>query len=144
MVAIVNRRNSVLVDRSDGVLYTSDGRDVEMSVASTKAFYAQAVAGVLLAAAVADAVGVGGAPDRAGVLAGLRDLPEAMGEVLAQRDRIAEIADRHAPARRHWAVVGSGPNLVAAREIRIKLSELCYKSISADATEDKKHIDLSA
>ena len=26
----------------------------------------------------------------------------------------------------------------------IKLSELCYKSISADATEDKKHIDLSA
>ena len=34
--------------------------------------------------------------------------------------------------------------MVAAREIRIKLSELCYKSISADATEDKKHIDLSA
>ena len=144
VVAIVNRRNSDLVDRSDGVLYTSDGRDVEMSVASTKAFYAQAVAGVLLAAAVADAVGVGGAPDRAGVLAGLSDLPGAMGEVLAQRGRIAEIADRHAPARRHWAVVGSGPNLVAAREIRIKLSELCYKSISADATEDKKHIDLSA
>ena len=27
--------------------------------------------------------------------------------------------------------------------MRIKLSELCYKSIACDATEDKKHIDLS-
>ena len=41
VVAIVNRRNSDLTDRADGVLYTSDGRDVEMSVASTKAFYSQ-------------------------------------------------------------------------------------------------------
>ena len=49
VVAIVNRRQSDLVDKSDGVLYTSDGRDVEMSVASTKAFYAQLAAGVLLA-----------------------------------------------------------------------------------------------
>ena len=40
VIAIVNRRQSDLVDKSDGVLYTSDGRDVEMSVASTKAFYA--------------------------------------------------------------------------------------------------------
>jgi glucosamine--fructose-6-phosphate aminotransferase (isomerizing) len=27
--------------------------------------------------------------------------------------------------------------------VRIKLSELCYKSIACDVTEDKKHIDLS-
>ena len=144
VVAIVNRRNSDLVDRADGVLYTSDGRDVEMSVASTKAFYAQAVAGNLLAVAVADAAGAPGAVDRAEVLAGLRALPDAMVEVLALRDHVASIAGRHAPGRRYWAVVGSGPNLVAAREIRIKLSELCYKSIAADATEDKKHIDLSS
>jgi glucosamine--fructose-6-phosphate aminotransferase (isomerizing) len=144
VVAIVNRRNSDLVARADGVLYTSDGRDVEMSVASTKAFYAQVVAGVLLAVGVADAAGLPGSPDRPGLLAGLVGLPDSMVEVLAMRDRIAEIADRHAPSRRYWAVVGSGPNLIAAREVRIKLSELCYKSIPADATEDKKHIDLSA
>jgi glucosamine--fructose-6-phosphate aminotransferase (isomerizing) len=41
-------------------------------------------------------------------------------------------------------MVGNGPNLVAARELRIKLSELCYKSIACDVTEDKKHIDLSS
>ncbi|MGH9271006.1 MAG: SIS domain-containing protein, partial [Ilumatobacteraceae bacterium] len=49
VLAIVNRRSSDLTDKADGVLYTSDGRDVEMSVASTKAFYAQVAAGVLLA-----------------------------------------------------------------------------------------------
>jgi glucosamine--fructose-6-phosphate aminotransferase (isomerizing) len=41
-------------------------------------------------------------------------------------------------------VVGNGPNTVAAEEVRIKLSELCYKSIACDVTEDKKHIDLSS
>ncbi len=45
VVAIVNRRGSDLTDKADGVLYTSDGRDVEMSVASTKAFYSQVAAG---------------------------------------------------------------------------------------------------
>ncbi len=45
VISIVNRRNSDLVYKSHGVFYTSDGRDIEMSVASTKAFYAQNVAG---------------------------------------------------------------------------------------------------
>jgi glucosamine--fructose-6-phosphate aminotransferase (isomerizing) len=64
--------------------------------------------------------------------------------VIANRESIADAARRFAPAKRYWAVVGNGPNRVAAEEIRIKLSELCYKSIACDATEDKKHIDLSA
>ena len=57
VLAIVNRRSSDLTDKADGVLYTSDGRDVEMSVASTKAFYAQVAAGVLLACAISEAAG---------------------------------------------------------------------------------------
>jgi glucosamine--fructose-6-phosphate aminotransferase (isomerizing) len=143
VVAIVNRRNSDLVERADGVLYTSDGRDVEMSVASTKAFYAQIAAGFVLAAAVAEAAG-GADPERIHqVLAALRELPSAMEEVLARRPSIAAAAQL-APGRRYWAVVGNGPNRIAAQEIRIKLSELCYKSIACDATEDKKHIDLSS
>ncbi len=59
MVAIVNRRNSDLVQKAHGVLYTSDGRDVEMSVASTKAFYSQVTAGHLLACGLAAAGGHG-------------------------------------------------------------------------------------
>ena len=146
VVAIVNRRGSDLVDKSDGVLYTSDGRDVEMSVASTKAFYAQIAAGFLLAQQLGSLVpGVTVSEgEQQAVLRSLRDLPDAMARCLELRPEIALAAGRHAPSRRYWAMVGNGPNLVAARELRIKLSELCYKSIACDVTEDKKHIDLSS
>ncbi|MGD9702745.1 MAG: SIS domain-containing protein [Acidimicrobiia bacterium] len=144
VIGIVNRRNSDLTDKADGVLYTSDGRDVEMSVASTKAFYAQVAAGVLLACAISEIAGVGTDRRRDELLRSLRQLPDAMCEVIARRDTIAEAARRFAPHRRYWAVVGSGPNKIAAEEVRIKLSELCYKSIACDITEDKKHIDLSS
>ena len=144
MLAIVNRRNSDLTDKADGVMYTSDGRDVEMSVASTKAFYAQVAAGVLLACAISEAAGRGTDERRAALLASLRDVPDAMLGVLANRPAIADAARRFAPQKRYWAIVGNGPNTVAAAEVRIKLSELCYKSIASDVTEDKKHIDLSS
>jgi glutamine---fructose-6-phosphate transaminase (isomerizing) len=141
VIAIVNRRNSDLIDKSDGVLYTSDGRDVEMSVASTKALYAQLAAGFLLSAAVAEIVG--GTVDR-DMLRALRSLPDAMEEVVARRAEIGAIAQQWGPSRRYWAIVGNGANRIAASELRIKLSELCYKSIACDSTEDKKHIDLSS
>ena len=143
VVAIVNRRGSELTAKADGVIYTSDGRDVEMSVASTKAFYAQVAAGALLACAVAQVLGTGTADDRSNLLRALRTLPEALGEVLALRPKIAEAARTFATSRRYWTIVGNGSNAVAAEEVRIKLSELCYKSIACDITEDKKHIDLS-
>jgi glucosamine--fructose-6-phosphate aminotransferase (isomerizing) len=144
VVAIVNRRNSDLVDKSDGVLYTSDGRDVEMSVASTKAFYSQIAAGWLLAIAIAGAVGSLEEQEADALLHRLRELPDAMRSVVANRAEIASIAQRHVLTRRYWALVGNGANSIAAREIRIKLSELCYKAIACDVTEDKKHIDLSS
>jgi glucosamine--fructose-6-phosphate aminotransferase (isomerizing) len=144
VLGIVNRRGSDLVDKVDGVLYTSDGRDVEMSVASTKAFYSQVAAGALYACAITEAAGLGSDERRHDLLGGLRQLPEALVGVIARRDDIADAARRLAPSKRYWAVVGNGPNRVAAEEVRIKLSELCYKSIACDATEDKKHIDLSS
>ncbi|MXW03127.1 MAG: SIS domain-containing protein [Holophagales bacterium] len=145
-IAIVNRRNSDLADRADGVLYTSDGRDVEMSVASTKAFYSQIAAGMLLAVAIADQV-AGGPDERPAadrLLRELRNLPGAMERTLALRPVIAAAAREYAPRLRDWSVVGNGLDRIAAEEIRIKLSELCYKAIACDATEDKKHIDLSS
>jgi len=144
VLAIVNRRNSDLVQKAHGVLYTSDGRDVEMSVASTKAFYSQVVAGYLLAAGLASAAGAKSAEHFQEILLALRDLPALMEKVLVKRCDIARIACAVAPPRRNWAVVGSGPDRVGAAEVRIKLSELCYKAISLDSVEDKKHIDLSS
>jgi glucosamine--fructose-6-phosphate aminotransferase (isomerizing) len=142
VIGIVNR-GSDLTDKADGVMYTSDGRDVEMSVASTKAFYAQVAAGALLSCAIAEAAGPATPAVGTSCSTSLRELPDAMREVLARRERDRR-RGRLAPAKRYWAVVGNGPNKVAAEEVRIKLSELCYKSIACDSTEDKKHIDLSS
>lgn len=144
VIAIVNRRQSDITTKSDGVFYTSDGRDIEMAVASTKAFYSQIVAGQILALSLAWWLGT--LPDGriAAELRQLEGAPELMRRVLAQKETIRAAVERLAKGKRYWAVVGSGPNKAAADEIRIKLSELCYQTISSDVVENKKHIDLSA
>ena len=142
VVSIVNRRGSDLVAKSDAVLYTSDGRDIEMAVPSTKAFYMQVAAGQLLALAIGHELGSVRATEADELLAGLEALPEAMERVLERRDVAAAAAALSLP-KRFWGVLGNDENRIAAEEVRIKLSELAYRSVSCDATEDKKHIDLS-
>jgi glutamine---fructose-6-phosphate transaminase (isomerizing) len=144
ILSIVNRRDSDLTTKSHGVLYTSDGRDVEMSVASTKAFYSQVAAGCLLGVELGRELGVLTPEREASLIGGLQRIPGQLLALQASEQLLAKIATEVAPRYPYWAVVGSGPNRVAAAEIRIKLSELCYKTISTDAVEDKKHIDLSA
>ncbi|MCE5273822.1 MAG: SIS domain-containing protein [Syntrophaceae bacterium] len=144
LIAIVNRRQSDITSKVDGVFYTSDGRDIEMSVASTKAFYSQIVAGYVLALFMAQLLKT--LPDTliARDLMGLEDAPSLMRGVIARRQAIRDTAWNLVRRKQYWAVVGSGINKVASDEIRIKLSELCYKTISSDIIEDKKHIDLSS
>jgi glutamine---fructose-6-phosphate transaminase (isomerizing) len=143
IISIVNRRQSDITAKSHGVFYTSDGRDIEMSVASTKAFYAQIVAGQVLALFFAQLLGARSDDDIAAALRHLEAAPGLMDKLFARRDDIAASV-KQAVGKRYWAIVGSGPNKAAADEIRIKLSELCYKTISSDIVENKKHIDLSA
>ena len=143
-LAIVNRRDSDLTFKVDGVIYTSSGRDIEMSVASTKAFYAQIVAGALLGLKIAQVCGCRPESFISDEIRQLILLPAKMKKVLALKEDIATSARRLAVSKTYWAAVGSGPNKAAADEIRIKLSELCYKTISSDYVEDKKHIDLSS
>ncbi|MFZ2631011.1 MAG: SIS domain-containing protein [Desulfosalsimonadaceae bacterium] len=143
-IAIVNRRDSDLSFKTDGVLYTSSGRDIEMSVASTKAFYSQIIAGSILGLYFAQVTGCRAQTFISNEIKQMIALPAFMEQVLSLKDRIRASAGRHANSRTYWAAVGSGPNKAAADEIRIKLSELCYKTISSDFVEDKKHIDLSS
>ncbi len=140
---IVNRRNSPLVRKSDSYFYTGNGRDVEMSVASTKAYYSQVAAGKLMALWMADTLGAMEKTQIMSEIEALEILPQKIEDVLAMGETISNYAFQDGPSSRYWAVVGNGANRVAAEEIRIKLSELCYKSIPCDVTEDKKHIDLS-
>ena len=144
IIAVVNRRQSDITAKSHGVFYTSDGRDIEMAVASTKAFYSQIVAGHILALYTAQLLKTMSDEDIAAELEVIARAPEMMGRVMERQDELRRAAERLAGRKKYWAVVGSGPNKAAADEIRIKLSELCYKTISSDIVENKKHIDLSA
>ena len=144
ILAIVNRRDSDLTFKADGVFYTSSGRDIEMSVASTKAFYSQITAGAILGlhiASIMDSI----SPERVTrEIMELAALPDKMRTILEMQDKIKKSARGISLSRNYWATVGSGANKTSADEIRIKLSELCYKTISSDFVEDKKHIDLSS
>ncbi len=143
-ISIVNRRDSDITFKTDGVLYTSSGRDVEMSVASTKAFYSQIVAGALLGLYLAQLTGKRDNLFVTGELQTLLRIPGYMRKILTLKPDIEASAAGLSPSKLYWAAVGSGPNKASADEIRIKLSELCYKTISSDYVEDKKHIDLSS
>ena len=145
VVAIVNRRQSDITTKAQGVFYTSDGRDIEMSVASTKAFYSQIVAGHVLALYLAQLLKTQTDDFIAEELAVLEQAPALMTRVIEKKQQqIQQAVETIAGQKKYWAVVGSGPNKAAADEIRIKLSELCYRTISSDVVENKKHIDLSS
>jgi glucosamine--fructose-6-phosphate aminotransferase (isomerizing) len=143
-LGIVNRRDSDITFKVDGVMYTSSGRDIEMSVASTKAFYSQVVAGAILGLKIAGLKGRRHHDFISAEIKQLLKLPDHMRTILSMHNKIGNSAKKLATTKTYWAAVGSGPNKAAADEIRIKLSELCYKTISSDFIEDKKHIDLSS
>jgi glucosamine--fructose-6-phosphate aminotransferase (isomerizing) len=143
-LAIVNRRDSDLTFKTDGVFYTSSGRDIEMSVASTKAFYSQITAGAVLGLHIARIMGKRSADFITEQINEILTLPDKMRAILSMKEAIKDSAMRLAVSKNYWATVGSGANKTSADEIRIKLSELCYKTISSDFIEDKKHIDLSS
>ncbi len=143
-LAIVNRRDSDITFKVDGVFYTSSGRDIEMSVASTKAFYSQIIAGALLNLNIAQLKGWRNEEFVTDEIKQLLTIPSHMQTIIEMSNSIENSAKKFATTKTYWAAVGSGPNKASADEIRIKLSELCYKTISSDFVEDKKHIDLSS
>ncbi len=143
-LAIVNRRDSDLTFKTDGVLYTSSGRDIEMSVASTKAFYSQITAGAILGLHISSVVDKRSREFITEQVNEITALSDKMRQILSMKEQIKDSAMRLAVSKHYWATVGSGSNKTSSDEIRIKLSELCYKTISSDFIEDKKHIDLSS
>jgi glucosamine--fructose-6-phosphate aminotransferase (isomerizing) len=95
-LGIVNRRDSDLTFKVEGVIYPSSGRDIEMSVASTKAFYSQVVAGAVLGLFISR---IQGHRSEAFVSDEIRQwlrLPDQMRQVLAMYRQIEASARRHA------------------------------------------------
>ncbi len=119
-VAFVNDTDSPLAQASRLVFGLEAGE--ERSVAATKSFIAQLVAGTRLAAAWQDDVGL---------IAGLDSLPLSL-EVAARADWSGQV-DALAAADR-LLVLGRGTGLAIAMEAALKLKETC--GIQAEAFSD--------
>lgn len=143
ILGIINKRDSDMSFLVDGVLYTGDGRDVEIAVASTKAFYAQVVAGTLYALEFALISGISEKKITL-ITEELLKIPKKLEELFTQKERIKTSADELAPKHVYWDTLSTGIGKPVSRELKIKLSELCYMSIPAFAAANKKHINLSA
>ncbi len=143
LLAIVNKRDSDMTFLVDGILYTGDGRDVEIAVASTKAFYAQVVAGTLYALNFAEILQIN-SPTLENALKELLDLPSILRKLFERKEQIAFSARELAPRHIYWDTLSTGVGYPVAKEIKIKLSELCYMSIPEFFAANKKHINLSA
>ncbi|MFW5908872.1 MAG: SIS domain-containing protein, partial [Desulfosalsimonas sp.] len=93
-ISIVNRRDSDLTFKTNGVLYTSSGRDIEMSVASTKAFYSQIIAGAILSLYIAQMTGKRGRAFVSNEIKQMVLLPDIMEKVLSMKEQIRTSAYR--------------------------------------------------
>lgn len=137
-------------DEGDGgVIYTGTGRDIELAVASTKAYYAQIAAGVILAMAIARELGVADSVflDDAKELAQLPDKMHHFEQSVTQskgQHPLIQAAQVLPLLKIDWSVVSTGPGMAAAREAVIKLSELCYRCIYQDTFVNLKHVNYSA
>ena len=152
-LGIINARESdagfLIKDANGGVMFTGTGRDIEIAVASTKAYYAQIGAGIIYAMKIAQDLGVA---DEILVddIKELHKIPEKMA---AFERSVSQSEGRHSLIqaarffplfKSEWAVVGSGPAEASAHEAIIKMSELCYRCFFATTIANIKHVNFSA
>ena len=114
-LAVVNRRDSDLTFKVQGVVYTSSGRDIEMSVASTKAFYSQIVACALVGLKIAQLRKRRSAAFITDEIKALTALPDQMHQVLAIKETIQGIAETYAPKKNLLGVCGERPQQSSCR-----------------------------
>jgi glucosamine--fructose-6-phosphate aminotransferase (isomerizing) len=136
VVAVCNVLGSSVAREAHGVLYTRAG--IEIGVASTKAFTAQLVALHLLG------IHLGRALDRLSASHGrdltdhLRQLPQALHEVLARCAALPALAARYAD-RRDAIYLGRGIHFPVALEGALKLKEISYIHAEGYPAGEMKH-----
>ena len=136
VLTVLNVPESSMARESDAVLDTAAG--VEIGVASTKAFTAQAAVLACLAIAFGRARGVLAADEAAHLAGALLEVPGRAAELLAEAEPIRSIAERVAEAR-DVLYLGRGPSFPIALEGALKLKEISYIHAEAYAAGEMKH-----
>lgn len=139
-LAIVNVPGSSIAREADYVLYTLAGPEV--SVATTKAYSAQLMAGYILYLALARARGRLTRAEEERLTGALRELPEKISLCLSLSDSLSGIAECCRDARDVF-FLGRGIDYAAGLEAALKLKELSYIHAEAYAAGELKHGAIS-
>jgi glutamine---fructose-6-phosphate transaminase (isomerizing) len=137
VLAITNAMGSQATRDADAVLYTRAG--LEVSVAATKTFVAQAAAMYLIGLRLADLRGTLDPGRLAELVAELKHLPSKVEQTLAEcEERVGEIAATHAQ-QQFFLYLGRHIGLPVCLEGALKLKEISYIPTDAYAAGEMKH-----
>lgn len=135
-LSIVNVKGSTIARESEYVLYTNAGP--EIAVASTKAYTTQLTALYLIAAGMAFAREVYTKEQTAEFVSELLQVPTQIERVLAEKDKIHELAAGIKDASDVF-MIGRGLDYTALLEGSLKLKEISYIHSEAYASGELKH-----
>ncbi len=139
-LAIVNVLGSSIAREADYVFYTKAGP--EISVATTKAYSAQLIAGYLFAVKLAKVRKTISDDCYKALLSELYDLPEKVNELLASKEEIQKFAAKTMD-RNDVFFIGRGTDYAVSIEGSLKLKEISYIHSEAYAAGELKHGTIS-
>lgn len=140
IIAIVNVVGSTMAREAQNVLYSCAGP--EISVASTKGYTTQLLAGALLAIYLGQARGKLDSEAARQLIAAIRQLPQQVAQVLDQEPAIQELAARLAQCDNAF-YIGRGLDYAVALEGQLKLKETSYIHAEACPAGELKHGPLA-
>ena len=139
-LAVVNVVGSSIAREADHVFYTLAGP--EIAVATTKAYSAQLAACDLLALKLAEVRGVMPETKEQEMLRELLSIPEKIGKVLEDKERIQWFANKFLNARDVF-FIGRGIDYGVCLEGSLKMKEVSYVHSEAYAAGELKHGTIS-
>ena len=139
-MGIVNVVGSSIAREADNVFYTMAGP--EISVATTKAYSAQLIAGYLLSVEFARVRGTITEEQYQGYITEMQTLPEKIDKIIEDKERIQWFASKQANARDIF-FVGRGIDYAICMEGSLKLKEISYIHSEAYAAGELKHGTIS-
>jgi len=134
-LGVVNVVGSTIARETDGGIYLHAGP--EIGVASTKAFVCQCTVLTMLALYIGRRKFMSQAQTQE-IIDGLCAIPDQMGNVLAQSDRVREIAGEFCE-RENWLFLGRGYHYPIALEGALKLKEISYIHAEGMPAAEMKH-----
>ena len=139
-LAIVNVLGSSIAREADSVIYTLAGP--EISVATTKAYSAQLAACYLIALKFARVKGTIGEEKYSQMTEELRLLPDKIGKILEDKERIQWFASKHANDSDMF-FIGRGVDYSVSMEGSLKMKEISYIHSESYPAGELKHGTIS-